>query len=142
MTGTDTDVRTVTVEREIPHPPEKLWRALTQQHLIEEWLMKNDFGLDLGHRFQLRGDWGHVDCEILEVDPGRTLSYAWNTTHDDPVYALDSVVTFTLEPTAAGTLLRMEQVGFRPDQKQAFGGAKGGWPIHLENLEKVVATLD
>src|SRR3546814_1660801 len=72
---TDNDVRSVTVEREIPHPPEKIWRALTTQHLIEEWLMKNDFGLDLGHRFQLRGDWGHVDCEILDVEPGRTLSY-------------------------------------------------------------------
>src|SRR3546814_725154 len=114
---TDNDGRSVTVEREIPHPPEKIWRALTTQHLIEEWLMKIDFGLDLGHRFQLRGDWGHVDCEILDVEPGRTLSYAWNTAHDDPAYALDSVVTFTLEPTPAGTLLRMEQVGFRPDQK-------------------------
>src|SRR3546814_7633673 len=80
---TDNDGRSVTVEREIPHPPEKIWRALTTQHLIEEWLMKNDFGLDLGHRFQLRGDWGHVDCEILDVEPGRTLSYAWNTAHDD-----------------------------------------------------------
>lgn len=139
---TDTDVRSVTVEREIPHPPEKIWRALTTQHLIEEWLMKNDFGLDLGHRFQLRGDWGHVDCEILEVEPGRTLSYTWNHAHDDPAYALESTVTFTLEATLAGTLLRMEQVGFRPDQKQAFGGAKGGWKIHLENLEKVVAGLD
>src|SRR3546814_19075255 len=104
--------------------------------------MKNDFGLDLGHRFQLRGDWGHVDCEILDVEPGRTLSYAWNTAHDDPAYALDSVVTFTLEPTPAGTLLRMEQVGFRPDQKQAFGGAKGGWRTHLDNLEQGVAGLD
>lgn len=139
---TDTDVRTVTVEREMPHPPEKIWRALTTQHLIEEWLMKNDFGLDFGHRFQLRGDWGNVDCEILEVEPGRSLSYTWNYAHDDPAYRLDSTVTFTLEPIAAGTLLRMEQVGFRSDQKQAFGGAKGGWKIHLENLEKVVAGLD
>jgi len=139
---TDTDVRTVTVEREIPYPSAKIWRALTTQHLIEEWLMKNDFGLDLGHRFRLRGDWGQVDCEILEVEPGRTLSYTWNHAHDDPAYALASTVTFTLEATPAGTLLRMEQVGFRPDQKQAFGGAKGGWKIHLENLEKVVAGLD
>ncbi|WP_447760859.1 SRPBCC family protein [Sphingopyxis panaciterrae] len=139
---TDSDVRAVTVEREIPHPPEKLWRALTQPHLIEEWLMKNDFGLDPGHRFQLRGDWGHVDCEILDVDLGRTLSYRWDHAHDDPAYRLESVVTFSLVPTGAGTLLRVEQVGFRPDQKQAFGGAKGGWRIHLENLEKVVAALD
>ena len=139
---TDTDVRTVTVEREIPYPSAKIWRALTTQHLIEEWLMKNDFGLDLGHRFRLRGDWGQVDCEILEVEPGRTLADTWTHAHDDPAYALESTVTFPLEATPAGTLLRMEQVGFRPDQKQAFGGAKGGWKIHLENLEKVVAGLD
>ena len=123
---TDTDVRSVTVEREIPHPPEKIWRALTTQHLIEEWLMKNDFGLDLGHRFQLRGDWGHVDCEILEVEPGRMLSYSWNHPHADPAFDLESKVTFTLEPAGAGTLLRVEQVGFRPEQKQAFGGARAG----------------
>ena len=139
---TDIDVRTVTVEREIPHAPEKIWRALTTQHLIAEWLMRNDFGLELGHRFQLCGDWGNVDCEVLDVDPGRTLTYSWNYAHDDPAYALESVVTFTLEPAGAGTLLRIEQVGFRLDQKQAFGGAKGGWRIHLENLEKVVAKLD
>ncbi len=142
MTDSAADTRTVTVEREIPYPPEKIWRALTTQHLIEEWLMKNDFGLDLGHRFQLRGDWGHVDCEILDVEPGRTLSYRWNHPHADPAFDLDSIVTFTLEPTGAGTLLRVEQVGFRPGQKQAFGGARAGWPIHLENLEKTVAALD
>lgn len=142
MTDTATDTRTVTVEREIPHPPEKIWRALTTQHLIEEWLMKNDFGLDLGHRFQLRGDWGHVDCEILEVEPGRMLSYSWNHPHADPAFDLESTVTFTLDPSGAGTLLRVEQVGFRPDQKQAFGGARAGWPIHLANLEKAVAALD
>ena len=142
MTDSAADTRTVTVEREIPYPPEKIWRALTTQHLIEEWLMKNDFGLDLGHRFQLRGDWGHVDCEILDVEPGRTLSYSWNHPHADPAFDLESKVTFTLEPAGAGTLLRVEQVGFRPEQKQAFGGARAGWPIHLASLEKAVAALD
>src|SRR5215813_13899892 len=44
----------VVVEREIPHPPEKVWRALTQPHLIEEWLMKNDFKPAVGHRFKLQ----------------------------------------------------------------------------------------
>src|SRR3546814_17568751 len=101
---TDTDVRSVTVEREIPHPPEKIWRALTTQHLIEEWLMKNDFGLDLGHRFQLRGDWGHVDCEILDVEPERSLSYTWNYAHDDPASRHSRKVTFQPKPTPAGTL--------------------------------------
>src|SRR5580704_19664973 len=43
MTNTATETLSVVVEREIPFPPEKIWRALTQPHLIEEWLMKNDF---------------------------------------------------------------------------------------------------
>ena len=49
-------LKTVVVEREFPHPPEKLWRALTQPHLMEEWLMKNDFKPAVGHRFNLRGE--------------------------------------------------------------------------------------
>ncbi|MBS0532755.1 MAG: SRPBCC domain-containing protein [Proteobacteria bacterium] len=140
MNATVTEARSVVVEREFAHAPDKLWRALTQPHLIEEWLMKNDFAPVVGHRFNLRGDWGGVlDCEVLAVEPGRVLSYTWNFTHEDSDYDLRSVVTFTLTPTAAGTHLRMEQAGFRPDQKQAFGGAKVGWQQFLGKLEDVVA---
>lgn len=143
MTATATETRSVTVEREMPHPPEKLWRALTQPHLIEEWLMKNDFAPTIGHRFNLRGEWGGVlDCEVLEIEPNQTLSYSWDFAHDDPAFALESVVTFTLTPTAGGTLLRVEQAGFRPDQKQAFGGAKLGWQQFLGKLEELTARLD
>ena len=131
-----TETRSVVVEREFAHPPERLWRALTQPHLIEEWLMKNDFKPELGHRFQLRGDWGGVlDCEVLEIEPLETLSYTWNFKHEDAAYNLQSVVTFTLTPTPAGTHLRMEQAGFRPDQKQAFGGAHAGWKQFLDKFE-------
>jgi uncharacterized protein YndB with AHSA1/START domain len=130
----------VVVEREIPFPPEKLWRALTQPHLIEEWLMKNDFSPVVGHRFNLRGEWGGVlDCEVLAIEPNKTLSYTWNFAHDDAAYNLQSVVTFTLTPTHKGTHLRMEQAGFRPEQKQAHGGAKHGWQQFLANLEQVLA---
>lgn len=131
--------RTVIVERDIAHPPEKLWRALTQPHLIEEWLMKNDFNAVVGHKFNLRGEWGGVlDCEVLTVEPGRKLSYTWNFKHDDAAYDLQSTVTFTLTPTGTGTHLRMEQVGFRPDQKQALGGAKHGWDKFFTNLEQLL----
>lgn len=138
-----TETRSVVVEREIPHAPEKIWRALTQPHLIADWLMKNDFMPVVGHRFNLRGDWGGVlDCEVLAVEPHTTLSYTWNFTHEDAAFDLKSVVTFTLIPAGSGTLLRMEQVGFRPDQKQAYGGAKAGWQGFLANLEQVLARLD
>ena len=143
MSEISTATRTVIVEREIAHPPEKIWRALTQPHLISEWLMKNDFSPVVGHRFNLRGEWGGVlDCEVLVVEPQTTLSYTWNFKHDDPALDLSSVVTFSLSPTTTGTRLRMEQAGFRPDQRQAYGGAKAGWPEFLAKLDRVLTGTD
>ena len=136
----ETETRSVVVERELPHPPQKVWRALTQPHLIAEWLMPNDFEAEVGHRFNLRGEWGGVlDCEVLELTQNARLSYRWDFPNDNPAFDLRSVVTFTLTQTPAGTLLRMEQVGFRPDQKQAFGGARLGWAKFLENLDNLLA---
>ena len=140
MNETLAETRSVVVEREFSHPPEKIWRALTQPHLIEEWLMKNDFKPVLGHRFNLRGDWGGVlDCEVLTIELNRMLSYTWDFANSDPAFNLKSVVTFTLTPTSTGTHLRMEQTGFRPDQKQAFGGARVGWQQFFTKLEQIVA---
>src|SRR5215471_11264361 len=135
-TATATETRSVVVERDIPFPPEKIWRALTQPHLIEEWLMKNDFKPAVDHRFNLRADWGTVDCQVLEVEPNRTLSYTW------AAYGLESVVTWTLIPTGTGTLLRMEQSGFSRDQKQAYHGAKQGWNGFFARLEQVLARVE
>ena len=143
MSETRTEALTVVVEREFAHPPEKMWRALTQPHLIEEWLMKNDFRPEVGHRFNLTGEWGGVlDCEVLEVEPNRSLSYTWNFEHEDAAYNLRSVVVLTLTPTGTGTHLRMEQSGFLPTQKQAFGGAKVGWREFFGKLEQVLARAD
>jgi uncharacterized protein YndB with AHSA1/START domain len=136
MTNAATEVRSVVIEREIPYPPEKIWRALTQPHLIEAWLMKNDFEPVVDHRFNLRGDWGAVDCQVLAVEPNKTLSYTWGA------HGLASVVTWTLTPTRAGTHLRMEQSGFQPDQEQAYQGAKGGWRRFLAALEQLLAQID
>jgi uncharacterized protein YndB with AHSA1/START domain len=141
--NTVSETRSVVVERDIAHPPEKLWRALTQPHLITEWLMRNDdFQPVTGKSFRLSGDWGGVDCEVLAVEPGKTLTYSWNHAHEDPAFDLRSVVSFTLTPTPTGTLLRMEQTGFRPEQKQAFGGARYGWQEHFTNLERVLAGME
>ena len=130
------ETRTVVVERDIPHPAEKIWRALTQPHLMQEWLMKTDFAPAIGHKFTMGGDWGSVDCEVLEIEPHRTLSYSW------AAFGLESVVTFTLTPTDAGTHLKMEQAGFRPDQKQATGGARVGWAQFFDRLGDVLAGAE
>ncbi|XAZ24467.1 SRPBCC domain-containing protein [Sinorhizobium sp. B11] len=136
MTDTATELRSVVVEREIAFPPEKIWRALTQPHLIQEWLMKNDFKPVPDHRFKLTAEWGSVDCRVLEIEPNRTLAYTWDA------YGLESTVTWTLTPIGSGTHLRMEQAGFRPDQEQAYQGARFGWQRFFENLEQVLARPD
>jgi uncharacterized protein YndB with AHSA1/START domain len=136
MNATSAETRSVVIEREIPYPAEKIWRALTQPHLIEEWLMKNDFKPVVDHRFKLSGDWGSADCKVLAVEPNKALTYSW------AAFGLESVVNFTLTPTSTGTQLRMEQSGFQPNQQQAYNGAKAGWRQFLASLEKVVARLD
>jgi uncharacterized protein YndB with AHSA1/START domain len=136
MTNVATEALSVVIEREIPSPPEKIWRALTQPHLIEEWLMQNDFKPVVGHRFNLRADWGVVDSQVLAVEPNKTLSYTWGS------LGLESVVTWTLTPTSTGTHLRMEQSGFRPDQPQYYQGAKYGWQRFFAALEQLLARID
>ena len=67
MTNPETEALSVVIEREMPYPPEKIWRALTQPQLIEEWLMKNDFEPVVDHRFSFRADWGAVDCQVVKI---------------------------------------------------------------------------
>jgi uncharacterized protein YndB with AHSA1/START domain len=143
MTKAATDTLSVVIERDIPFPAEKIWRALTQPHLIQEWLMKNDFKPVVGHSFNLRGDWGGVlDCEVLAVEPNKQLAYTWNHRHEDPAYNLQSVVTFTLTPTSTGTHLRVEQAGFAPTQRQAYGGARAGWQNMFAKLEELLGRSE
>lgn len=133
----ENETLTVVVERELPHVPEKVWRALTQPHLVEQWLLKGDgFRPVVDHSFSLSADWGSVDCKVQAVVPNRTLSYSWDTKD------LKSLVTWTLTPTPAGTLLRMEQSGFRPDRQPYFHGAKVGWPRFVDELERLLARMD
>ena len=137
----DTATRSVIMERTMPHPPAKVWRALTQGPLIEEWLMKSDFQPVVGHRFTFRAtpmpQWdGIVSCEVLAVEPDSRLSYSWNTSA-----GMKTVVTWTLTSASGGTLVRMEQSGFRPDEENNLRGARYGWQRNMEALERVATGL-
>jgi uncharacterized protein YndB with AHSA1/START domain len=138
--------RSIVVEREMPHPPEKIWRALTQGALIEEWLMKNDFQPVVGHKFNFRAEpmpqWnGVTDCEVLVVEPHRRLAYSWNSSGEEAARGIRTVVTWTLTPTRGGTRVRMEQSGFRPEDEPFYQGAGYGWQRMVGGLERVVAKL-
>lgn len=136
MTNTVSETRTVVVERDIAYPPEKIWRALTQPHLIADWLMQSDFKPDVGHSFRFSADWGGVDCQVKAVEPNKTLSYSWDA------FGLKSVITWTLTPTSSGTRLRMEQAGFWLDQEAAFQGARHAWPTYFTAMEKVLSHME
>ena len=127
---------------ELPHSPKKVWRALTEPELLARWLMKTNLDPKIGNQFEFRMDptpyWdGVVDCEVLEIDPYKSISYAWRA------LGVDTVVRWTLEESNGKTILKLEQSGFKPDQKQAFGGARGGWmQMAGEALPKVLAEME
>ena len=96
MTELAAPTRSPIVERQTPHPPEKIWRALTQAPLIEDWLMKNDFQPVVGHKFNFRAQpmpqWnGVTDCEVLVVEPNKKLSYSWNSSGEEAANGLKTV---------------------------------------------------
>jgi uncharacterized protein YndB with AHSA1/START domain len=141
-----TDTRSVVIEREMPHAPEKIWRALTQAPLIEQWLMKNDFEPVTGHRFNFRAPaqphWNGVTaCEVLLVEPPARLAYTWNSSADEAAKGLKTVVTWTLAATPRGTLVRLEQAGFRAHEEANSRGANYGWQRFVAALERVAGSL-
>jgi uncharacterized protein YndB with AHSA1/START domain len=138
---TESETRTLVIERELPHPPEKVWRALTQGQLIKQWLMDNDFEPMVGHQFNFRAtpvppQWdGVIHSEVLAVEPNKKVAYRWNT------MGVDTVVSWTLAATENGTLLRLEQSGFGPAQRANYNGAKHGWTNFIGRMERVVGEL-
>ena len=133
MTVTDrtapSQTESIAFEFDLPHPPEKVWRALTDPALLAEWLLPVvDLQLETGKAFTFKTQpypgWdGTVNCRFLEIETHRKLSYTWD------VPSLNTVVTFTLTPTASGTRLSLVQSGFKEDQKREFGGARYGWKM-------------
>jgi uncharacterized protein YndB with AHSA1/START domain len=141
MSNPEDGTRTLVIEKVFHHPPEKLWRALTETPLLAQWLFKSDFAPEVGRKFQFRADpvpgWdGLIDCEVLVVDPLKSISYTWAS------LGVGTVVLWTLTPTEGGTHVRMEQSGFSADQQKNYQGAKYGWQKFIGNLEKVVAEME
>jgi uncharacterized protein YndB with AHSA1/START domain len=129
----------ISFEFDLKHVPQKVWRALTDPVLLAEWLLPVlDLKLELGAAFTFKTEpkpgWdGSVNCRFVEIETHRKLSYTWR------VGGMDTVVNFTLTPTESGTRVSLVQSGFKPDQKQNFGGARYGWKMMGGKLVDLLA---
>ena len=145
MTVTDTtapsQIDTLAFEFDLKYAPEKVWRALTDPVLLQQWLLPVvGFELEPGAAFTFKTQpypgWdGTVNCRMLEIEAPKKISYAWS------VPFLDTVVTFTLTPTSSGTRLSLVQSGFKASQKQEFGGARYGWRMMGDKLVDLLARI-
>jgi uncharacterized protein YndB with AHSA1/START domain len=135
---------TLTFEVELRHSPQKVWRALTDPKLLAEWLLpaigfRLETGADFLFKTQPYPGWdGTVKCKLLEIEPHQKLSYSWVVGDME----LDTVVTFTLSATDTGTLMTLVQSGFKPSQKQNFGGSRYGWKMMGTKLLELLDGLD
>ena len=131
----------ISFEFDLHHSPEKVWRALTDPVLLAEWLLPAfELKLEPGAAFTFKTQpypgWdGTVSCRMLEIEAHRKLSYTWD------VGDMGTVVTFTLTPTTSGTRLSLVQSGFKPEQKQNFGGARYGWKMMGGKLVDLLGRL-
>lgn len=149
----DDDLTTVRVSRYLPHPPAKVWRALTEPELIARWLMPGDFRLAVGHRYTMQavavpatGFSGTVQAEVLAFEPERMLRVGWRDAAPQSPAQADWTITWTLEPEGRGTRLLLVHDGFDPDipaQMRARTIMDSGWRTHLmRRLATVLAELD
>jgi uncharacterized protein YndB with AHSA1/START domain len=140
------ETKSIVVEYDLPHPPAKVWRALTEPALLASWLMENDFAPVVGHRFTFKshpiGDWdGTVRCEVLEVEAPKRLVYSWRG--GSGAREINTVVRWTLQVTARGTHLSLEHSGFLPIHANAFEAMSKGWAGKVaERITQVLADVD
>lgn len=136
-----TQTAALTFELDLQHPPETVWRALTSPTVLAQWLLpvvEREMKLERGAGFTLQAQphpgWGGtVNCKVLESIRLERLSYTWVVGE-----FLDTVVTFTLTANGAGTKVSMVQSGFKPEQKQNFGGARYGWKLMGSKLVELL----
>ena len=145
-----TKTKSIVAEYDLPHPPKKVWRILTEPKLLEAWLMPNDIAAVVGHKFNFRahpiGNWdGIVWCEMLTVEPHTRLRYSWRgkaPTDEKPDHVLDTVVTWTLNPKPGGTLLRLDHDGFTDADQMGYEQMSGGWKTRMiVGMLRALATL-
>ncbi|MFI6218056.1 SRPBCC domain-containing protein [Nocardia brasiliensis] len=131
------DLTTIEVDQFYPHPPAKVWRALTTPDLLARWLMEpTGFEPVSGNRFRMQARpipevnfSGQIRGEVLEVVEPKLLRITWN----DAAVTEDSgwVLSWQLHPEGKGTRMLFTHTGFDPDNpisQLSRTRMSGGWP--------------
>jgi uncharacterized protein YndB with AHSA1/START domain len=92
------DADTVIVETDIDAAPDQVWRALSEQELLEAWLLPSDAGREADDGFAFDDEGRRIDCEVVEAEPSRRLRWRWR----EADAGTESEVVFTLTPTREG----------------------------------------
>jgi len=145
MSQAEAATKSIVVERTLAHPPEKVWRALTERELLAKWIMPNDFEPVVGRAFAFRTaaspHWnGVVQCEVLEMEAPRRLVLRWGDGTPEGGQ-IATTLAWTLTPADGGTRLRLEQSGFGPDEERNRQGAEYGWARMLDALPGIIAEI-
>ena len=134
--------RAIHVTYDLDASPEKVWKALTEPKLVEQWLFPNDLSPEVGRHFTFRttpapGFDGVIHCEVMEAEAPRRLVYTWQTG------PLDTVVNWSLESADSGsTRLMLLHEGFRPEDEEIYTLLAGGWRDRSGGLLKeLVASM-
>jgi uncharacterized protein YndB with AHSA1/START domain len=114
-----------------PHPPEKVWQALTDCRILNTWMMSNNFKPCLGHKFKFEGEGCGgflripnrvvesnslpgiktiIHCEVVELEKPKRLAYTWQ----DEITREPSLVIWKLNPVEGGTQIQLshQQIGY------------------------------
>ena len=115
--------------RTIDHPPEVVWRALTEPATLAQWLAPGRIELQRGGAARLDfADSGTViDSQVSAIEPGHVLEYSWSSA-GEPLRP----VRWELARDGAGTRLTLVQ---KTPAGEDPGRACAGWEAHLEMLQ-------
>lgn len=123
-------------ERRLPHPPEKVWRALIENEDLAHWFPAKIEGLrEAGAKLrfvfpeEVTEEWAVMDGEMIVYDPPRTLEYSWG----------GEILRWELERRGEHTFLVFTHT-FEDLSKAARDAS--GWEFCLGSLECVLAGAE
>jgi uncharacterized protein YndB with AHSA1/START domain len=139
--GTLTGPATLTIQRVLPGPIERIWAYLVEGDLRRQWLAAGEMTLEVGAPFEfvwrndeltepagarpdsMSGE-HRMKAEITEVDPPRRLAFTWDETGG---------VSIELTPRGADVLLTLVHRDL--PRRAMLLGVSAGWHAHLDVLD-------